>query len=391
MEDLLDELSNAIKRGENQELEFIVDFPHNARELAKEIAAFATSNLGIIFLGISDNGGKKGVKKNGKSIQQLKDELQNRIAGIIRSTIRPSMNIIIDFIEENDLLYVKITVPKGTEPVYYVGNTPYIRILTSSSPATPEQVKELHRTYFQQWGSSEELNEQKQVFIDILAQLSDFELLWSDHNNRLINPDIQQLKYDIDSTGKSLIEYSLNKNLQGIDLSKELKEIGEMMEDLSRHKFSIDGGKSVSTFKDNGHQILEKVTQLMTRIKKRIDIDPEEVKKINDNFIKNIQETNIYWDKRYKFLENRELSSLKEHLRRLAYNFYRISNVPSQSSSLSYSVELKHVAIKIRELSSIKYFMMSRGYNPIKAIEKDMNRLIQTLNKIKNEIELDKK
>src|SRR5262245_56594981 len=42
--------------GEGQALEYMRAFPDNAHELAKEVAAFATSNAGAILLGINDDG-----------------------------------------------------------------------------------------------------------------------------------------------------------------------------------------------------------------------------------------------------------------------------------------------------------------------------------------------
>src|ERR1700730_16378017 len=43
-------------QGEGQTLEYMRTFPDNARELAKEIAAFATSNSGTILIGANSDG-----------------------------------------------------------------------------------------------------------------------------------------------------------------------------------------------------------------------------------------------------------------------------------------------------------------------------------------------
>ena len=50
-------------RGENQDIEYMEKFPENARELAKEIAAFATSNTGTILIGVSDSGDLVGLEE----------------------------------------------------------------------------------------------------------------------------------------------------------------------------------------------------------------------------------------------------------------------------------------------------------------------------------------
>ena len=41
-------------RGENQDLEYMESFPQTARDLAREIAAFATTNQGTILIGVSN-------------------------------------------------------------------------------------------------------------------------------------------------------------------------------------------------------------------------------------------------------------------------------------------------------------------------------------------------
>ena len=48
-------------RGEGQATEYISKFPDQARELGKEIAAFSTSNDGIILIGVGDDGDIVGV------------------------------------------------------------------------------------------------------------------------------------------------------------------------------------------------------------------------------------------------------------------------------------------------------------------------------------------
>ena len=81
--------------GEGQELEFKSEFPSNTRDLGKEIAAFATSNPGTIFLGVSDDGEIVGLEKMGTT--KARDLLQSRIEGLTSNTIVPSLTIRIEF------------------------------------------------------------------------------------------------------------------------------------------------------------------------------------------------------------------------------------------------------------------------------------------------------
>ena len=69
-------------------------------------------------------------------------------------------------------------------------------------------------------------------------------------------------------------------------------------------------------------------------------------------------------------------------MRRIAYRFYRIGNIPAVMEGQKYSSDLREIAICLRELSSVKYFMKGLGINPIKNIEEKMNNLIKGLDRI---------
>ena len=143
--------AQAIKLGEGQQIEWMRDFPDNTWELRKEIAAFATSNPGVIFLGIDDDGSIRGMD----GLQQVtgKDRMKRRIDGVARG-VKPSVTVRTSFPidEESGVTLVRIGVPSCPEPVYYVGDVLYLRSGQESRPANPDEVKELHRQYFEQTG-----------------------------------------------------------------------------------------------------------------------------------------------------------------------------------------------------------------------------------------------
>src|SRR5271166_484092 len=76
-------------RGEGQHLEYMEFFPQQARELAKEVAAFATSNQGIILLGVSDSGDFVGLAD--AKTPEGRDSFVRRIEGICRGTLKPAI------------------------------------------------------------------------------------------------------------------------------------------------------------------------------------------------------------------------------------------------------------------------------------------------------------
>lgn len=139
------QIQEALEKGEGQRVEFKSQYPDNVNELAKVIASFATSEGGMVFLGVNNEGDVIGLNSQKLSV----DELSNRISNLVRIAIDPSLNIQIGFWEIQSKTFSVIEVPKGPEPVYFVNGIPYVRILTSSCKASAYQVKELHRHYFQ--------------------------------------------------------------------------------------------------------------------------------------------------------------------------------------------------------------------------------------------------
>src|SRR3990172_1448125 len=76
-------------RGESQELEYKSEFPTNARDLGKEIAAFASSNTGTILIGVADSGDLIGLPEC-KS-PEGRDQVIRRLEGISKGTVKPSI------------------------------------------------------------------------------------------------------------------------------------------------------------------------------------------------------------------------------------------------------------------------------------------------------------
>src|SRR5437899_2152508 len=73
--------------GEGQALEYMEQFPENVHELGKEIAAFATSNPGVIIIGVADDGSVVGLP--GAEAMSARDKWTQRVEGICNGTVKP--------------------------------------------------------------------------------------------------------------------------------------------------------------------------------------------------------------------------------------------------------------------------------------------------------------
>lgn len=131
--------------GESVQVEFKEEIPDDIHKLVKEIAAFASTEGGRIYLGITDDGEIVGVQEKGPNWY---DKLQQRIENAVYESVKPVPTLMVNPYQIGDKMVVQISIPKGSEPIYYLKRVPYVRRLTTSRPATPEEVKRLHLRYF---------------------------------------------------------------------------------------------------------------------------------------------------------------------------------------------------------------------------------------------------
>jgi predicted HTH transcriptional regulator len=119
--------------GEKQTREFMAEFPAQGHDLAKEVAAFATSGGGLILIGVRDDGCVAGLDEGER------DKLRLRAQGIV-SQVKPCPKVDVTLCYDEGFILSILIRQDQTEPVYYYDHRPYIRDGSQSRPATPEEV-----------------------------------------------------------------------------------------------------------------------------------------------------------------------------------------------------------------------------------------------------------
>ncbi len=130
---LSEDIPRLAQGGESETVEFKRELPKQVRDLAKEIAAFASSSGGRLLLGVADDGSIPGVEN--AHDPAVRDDLGRRIVGVCQ-IIDPPVRPQIGWTSANGLGVLVITVEKGSEPLYYVDSRAYIRHGTVYRPAT---------------------------------------------------------------------------------------------------------------------------------------------------------------------------------------------------------------------------------------------------------------
>lgn len=221
-------------RGEGQHIEFMRSFPEQARDLGKEIAAFASSGGGRILIGVEDDGSLYGVPAFEDAAER--DQLVKRVEGICHGAVKPAITPRATFAWESGTGILVVIVPKGGQPVYYCEGRPYIRHMRESRPAEPSEVIEL----VQKWAgfdsaalSSVEipsdsiwLSELGQILVDILIAADEYPA-------RRMAPWVDYLQSDCESWASSLRDL-IHEYLQGEDhLAAEIRSLAEQCDELA--------------------------------------------------------------------------------------------------------------------------------------------------------------
>jgi Putative DNA-binding domain len=136
-------LEEALENGESQCVEFKRGLADE--HLARAIAAFANTNNGTIFLGIADNCEVVGVDCDTPS---KKDHELKRIREITTQSIKPAVSVKVDFLTYHGKVVIRVFVPRGDQPLFFLNREIYVREQTSSMKTTPEQVERILAKFY---------------------------------------------------------------------------------------------------------------------------------------------------------------------------------------------------------------------------------------------------
>lgn len=257
--DTSNELPNLRAQGEGQTLEFKRQFPQQVSDLAKEIAAFATSNDGQILVGVDDNGDLVGMGNMDDAAER--EKITQRVEGICANSIKPALTPEIAWAKENNMVVLVLKVSKGSEPIYYAGNIPYVRHITASKPADPSEVIQAVRVWL---GSSspqaatqapagrsgQPVNTFTSNYnvrgISISKEARELARIASNIEAILSNGSVKQLQSHVANIGQRLVGVSKDPALSNAELEGEIWRLGMELYGLQNRRMYIDGGKSLN-------------------------------------------------------------------------------------------------------------------------------------------------
>lgn len=306
-------------KAENQDLEYMESFPQQARDLAKEIAAFATSNQGTILIGVSNAGDLVGL--DDASTFEGRDNLLRRIEGICRGTIKPAITPVARFAIENDRPVLVLLVPKGGQPVYYSGNVPYVRHITESRPAEPHEVIELVMAYLP---AKEPEDGQPDPFSEIISRLAlilrDVIIYGEEADERMLNPWLDLLRAQFEHAASELRELVIDDVAIEHGLSNDLNQLVTALDNVVQLRLHLGSGPELESL------VAKVLTQARATWSKWIDPTPlsdDSLHSIRADIIRATRKLRGLCDRMQTMLDQGRTEDIQSEASRLGFSLLR--------------------------------------------------------------------
>lgn len=391
-EQLSNDLPILRSKGEGQHLEFKEMFPQNTRDLAKEIAAFATSNQGTILVGVSDSGDLVGIK--GAGDQKTRDDILKRLEGICRGTVKPAITPFARFAYENELIVLVINVPQGKQPVYYSGNTPYVRHLTESRPAEPHEVVDLISEYFINRGIGEGLSrgignddsgdDLRSSFYSDLARIIGDTLIYADQaDERNVNPWLDQWRSTFGYAAEELRELAAQDLAIDDGLDEDLRNLANSLDEVANFRLSLGCGPQLDKLVRTAKERLESIKE--SKIDS-IDLSQDSLIRIKETIITTARKLRDLVARSNDLVESGSIEELQEDVSEFGYDLLRVAKYNIDSLGDGIKESLTEVGRSLHLVETVTIYM--DGGASVKAIVERISQSSVDLDHIVESIQM---
>lgn len=138
-------LSRLCAQGEGQQVEFKEQLPSQGHDIGKSLAAFASSNDGVILYGVANDGSIAGIE-NGHDME-VRDRISQRVMNASKD-VRPPIHPTVTWAYWEGKAICLVNINRGVEPIYYSNHRPILRRGGTSRPAEPSEVEQAFRSRY---------------------------------------------------------------------------------------------------------------------------------------------------------------------------------------------------------------------------------------------------
>lgn len=341
--------------GEGQHVEFKESYPSNGNDLSREIAAFASSNPGKVLVGISDDGGLVGLPE--LVTAEGRDRLCRRIEGLCTNNVRPAITPIIKFAEEGGLYVLAIEVPRGGQPIYYSGNTPYVRHLSSSRPAEPHEVIE----HIQDWlGSnplaSPEADREGRFISELASALVDVLIYREEFERRNVNPWLDLMRSQFAASAEELRRLAAENMAAKHDVDVRLRSVADKLDAASAHRLTM-GTESWQTLAGYVHAAFEEARELKADLIDDIPMSADSKEAIHETVLRTSRELMDLAGRAPAMAQDGRLEQLQDKASQLGRNLLIASLYSQAEDDSRFAIDLEQIGHELHLVETERVHM----------------------------------
>lgn len=342
-------------RGESQELEYKSIFPSNTRDLGKEIAAFASSNTGTILVGVDNSGELVGLPEC-RTVEG-RDQIIQRLEGISKGTVKPSITPTAKFALEGDSIVLVIVVPKGCQPVYYCSDTPYIRHLTQARPAEPHEVIERVAAYLKETLASsveDENDEKSQFYSNLTRVLADILVITDEAESRRINPWLDMWRSDFSYAASELRDMAVLPIAEEEDLISGLRELADALDHVANMRLYVGSGDDLN---DGVERVETLALKMLDQYITDIPLAKEALDQIQELIRTTVLKLKDLYARSTSFVDSGNIEELQSLVSELARPLTRVAHYNIDPLGEDIKLDLQQVARTLHLTETMPLYM----------------------------------
>ncbi len=343
-------LSEALPRltqgGESETVEFKRELPKQVRDLAKEIAAFASCGGGRLLLGVADDGSIPGVAN--AYDPAVRDDLERRIVGVCQ-IIDPPVLPQINWASAHGSGVLVVTVEKGPESLYYVDGRAYIRHGPVSRPATPAEIRAALAPAVAEGAKNHpELSE----LADVLANVR----RWcdTDADTRGLKPWVDEWSADAETYASKLRDLSVTDWAIESNVNERLEATAEKLDEVAQFRHYLGGGDS---FDDVCNSVGDIAMELMRDLIDPVEVSEGTQREVLEEMAKLARTLAQMWERAGKEIFDGRVEKAQQETygigRQIAkWTYFKLSLLPE-----STLLDLRRIGLGLLQLVSMRVYM----------------------------------
>jgi ATP-dependent DNA helicase RecG len=336
--------------GENETVEFKREMPRQARDLAKEIAAFASTRGGQLLLGVDDSGSIVGIPN--AHDPATRDDFGKRIVGVCQ-IIDPPVRPDISWASANGVGVLVINVEKGAEPLYFVDSRAYIRHDTVSRPATPAEVRAAIAPSAAGVTVAETKNHPElSALADALANIR----RWSDTDSemRSLKPWVEEWSTEAGLYASKLRDLAVSNWATETHADERLEAMADKLDEVAQFQHYLSGGRS---FDEACEVAGSAATDLMRDLVDPVQVSGETQHQVLEAIAKHARKLAQAWARASKNIFDGRVERAQQEAYEIGkqitkWSYFRISLV--SDSTLS---DLRRIGLCLVQLAARRVYM----------------------------------